>query len=359
MEKRKSQVFLFFISLAFLLLAGSTTSVLGVAQYTITKLDSLGYGESVACDINNSGQIVGFVGNGTSDSSKSIVMWENDKVTDFGISGMIGGLPSINDSGTITGDFTRLSEDDIGSFVYDQGTLTVNRTNTFIYGINNLGHYVGIYYPPDKEFHAFVKKGIEFCDLGKLNSASYSDSWAKDINDSDQIVGTFDDCDTDIYHAFLWENGEMKDLGTLGGNYAQAFAINNSGQIVGSSTNSNNCCHGFLWQDGNMVALEGETAWDINDAGQILCGDKDGLKDGDSSLLYDNGNYYALDDLVLDIGEWTILAGYSINDLGQIVGSGYIDGEWQAFLMTPVPEPLTFIFFVLGSVFAFMRNKPI
>ena len=36
---------------------------------------------------------------------------------------------------------------------------------------------------------------------------------------------------------------------------------------------------------------------------------------------------------------WDILSAESINDLGQIVGYGQLDGQLRGFLMTPIPEP--------------------
>jgi uncharacterized membrane protein len=36
-------------------------------------------------------------------------------------------------------------------------------------------------------------------------------------------------------HAFLYSNGAMTDIGTLGGSYASGSGINASGQITGAS----------------------------------------------------------------------------------------------------------------------------
>jgi len=48
---------------------------------------------------------------------------------------------------------------------------------------------------------------------------------------------------------------ERIDLGTLGGRQSFAAAINNRGQIVGSSDTPTNQTHGFLWEDGAMIDL--------------------------------------------------------------------------------------------------------
>ena len=69
-------------------------------------------------------------------------------------------------------------------------------------------------------------------DLGTLGG-SYS--WATAINARGQVVGS-STTESSEGHFFLWQNGTMTDLGTLGGSAIFVNGINARGQIVGSST---------------------------------------------------------------------------------------------------------------------------
>jgi probable HAF family extracellular repeat protein len=52
-------------------------------------------------------------------------------------------------------------------------------------------------------------------------------------------------------HAFVWQNGKLTDLGTLGGRDSDTTGINDHGQIVGSSTTKKGRAHAVVWTLGH------------------------------------------------------------------------------------------------------------
>ena len=81
-------------------------------------------------------------------------------------------------------------------------------------------------------------------DLPRLGG---SESYANGINDQGQVAG-WSGTAGGYYHAFLWQNGTMTDLGTLPGGWSSsACGINNLGQVVGESLTADGLWHAVLW----------------------------------------------------------------------------------------------------------------
>ena len=66
-----------------------------------------------------------------------------------------------------------------------------------------------------------------------------------------QQYGGAKKCFTHPDDAFVWSNGTMTDLGTLGGNFSQGVAINGSGEVVGSSAGKNAGAGGAFLSNGH------------------------------------------------------------------------------------------------------------
>ena len=118
-----------------------------------------------------------------------------------------------------------------------------------------------------------------------------------------------------VTHAFHYSNGAMTDLGALGDVASFAYGINDNGQVVGTAHTASNTTYPFLCSGGSLLEL---------------------------NTLLPSGS------------GWTSLSNATaINDLGQITGVGFINGQAHVFLMTPVadnavPEPTTLVLLGLG-----------
>jgi probable HAF family extracellular repeat protein len=85
--------------------------------------------------------------------------------------------------------------------------------------------------------------------LGGLFSAAYA------INDSGQVAGYADTADRGSRHGFLWGAGVMTDVGTLGGRNSYAQAVSAYGQVVGYADTADGLPHAFFWDNDGMTDL--------------------------------------------------------------------------------------------------------
>ncbi len=202
-------------------------------------------------------------------------------------------------------------------------------------GINASGMIVGAAQFGDASapFRAFLTTADnKTTNLGTLGG-SYSSATA--VNAAGQVVGESNNTDDSTKQAFLYANGQLTGLGTLGGGYSSANAINNAGQVVGYSTTANEAnTHAFLYSGGKMTDLgtlpggNYSAATGINDAGAVV-GQSTLANGSTNAFLYNNGQMTSLGTL----GGTSSFA-YGINNLGQVVGQSYTakDASAAAFL---------------------------
>lgn len=170
-------------------------------------------------------------------------------------------------------------------------------------------------------------------DLGTLGG---SNSTALALNNRGQVVGSSSLSTDDDYtsHPFLYSGGQMTDLGTLGGYSGSATAINDLGQVVGYSNASNNGGdHPFLFSGGQMKDLGtlggySGSANAINNAGEIV-GESD-LRGGvvGHAFAYRFGRMI---DLGTTGGDQNSMAS-AIADNGTAVGISYNRNDTHVFV---------------------------
>jgi probable HAF family extracellular repeat protein len=265
--------------------------------------------------------------------------------------------------------------------VRDLGTL--GGTAGVAEGISDRGWTVGsANLPGDQNGHAFLWRDGVMIDLGTLGGPNSQEQWPVKDNRG-LIVGSAETSAVDPFNedfcgfdansgvpptgliclGFLWQEGIMTALPTLGGNNAQALGVNNLGQVVGfaeQSTQDPSCIppqvldiQAVLWgpqlgEIHTLAPLPGDiSAWaiGINDLGQIIGVSGDcvspnfnapGATTPQHAVIWQGGT-------VTDIGTLggSYIFPWAINSTGQVVGQASPPGDttihtflWHKGVMT-------------------------
>ncbi|OFX14902.1 MAG: hypothetical protein A2Z18_02535 [Armatimonadetes bacterium RBG_16_58_9] len=254
--------------------------------------------------INDNGQIVGYQ-SPTAGPAQPIV-WADGRASQLGSLGGDGGSASgINNAGQICG-HASTAAGKAHSFISENGVMTdlapSDPLQHVANAMNEFGHVVGT--SPN---YAYLWKDGQMTLLGSLGGGGTD---ARAVNDFDEVVGySATSRLRGQYHAFIWRNGVMTDIGHLGGGFSIGLGINNFGEVVGYSSTSNGGDAPFIWQKGVIKNLN---------------------------------------DLIDPYSGWVLTNAFDINEAGQIVGSGRYNNVYHAFLLTLVPEPSTILALLCG-----------
>jgi probable HAF family extracellular repeat protein len=333
--------------------------------------------------ISGNGLIAGLSQNGEIDPLNPgfpevrAVLWKHGKITDLGT--LEGGYESVasavNARGQVVGLATNTIPDAYSivgvstqarAFLWqngamqDLGTLP-GGTDAVALLVNERGQIVGQSYtadsiPPPTPFcsdfpltlHGFLWENGQMVDLGTLGGSC---AFTYALNNRGQVVGQATLAGDQTSHPYIWDRKTMMDLGTLGGTYGFASWINDPGAVVGSATNQGDqALLAFLWKDGvisNVGTLPGNAcsaADAINSAGQIVGGS--GFNDAqffpactdlvEHAFLWENGIMVDLNAFVPPGSDLTLNEAVFINDRGEISGFGTLsNGDTHAFLLMP------------------------
>lgn len=189
------------------------------------------------------------------------------------------------------------------------------------------------------QIHGVLWSGNQTIDVGTLDGGY--NSLTRGVNTNGEVVGfsttQVPDSNAMILsvglpyafqtRAFRWKDGNMQDLGTLGGPDAMALRINERGQIAGNSyinSELSDFCGlqtgGFLWEHGEMADLGGfggtcTTVSDMNNRGQVVGGSLLAGDQAQHAFLWQNGK-------MTDLGTLggNFASAVAINEAGDVVG---------------------------------------
>ncbi len=176
-------------------------------------------------------------------------------------------------------------------------------------------------YPYPYQERAFLWQDGVMTDLGTLGTGT--DAWAQAINERGQVVGisytsatpnqvatpcSFGGAPIPTQDPFLWENGKMTDLGGLGGTCGFPYWLDNHGRVVGASDLAGDQVHhAFLWTK----------AKGMQDLGTL------GGSDSAAGLINDSGEVVGGSTLQGNLQTDAFLWDGKMHDLGALNGCSY------------------------------------
>ena len=340
---------------------------------SLTWLGTLGGNTSRATDVSNDGTIVVGASKDSTVKNKAFVWQHSSGLNSLGT---LGGLESsaagVSEDGRITG----TAQDSLGrtrAFVYINGVMQdldpFRFTDTYANDISPQGYIiVGSYSDSNSYQKAFKYAGAGLNDIGTLGGET-SEAYAISGGIDPITVGRSQTSNFE-FHAFKSRGNLRDDLGTLGGNFSSATDISkNQDFIVGYSNGTNHNDHAFIWTDSSgmqdLGTLGGNqsTAWSVSDNG-VTVGVSYTQNGMENAFIWTpNLGMQNLNDIYSNLipsnGKLTTASSISA-DGRYIVGTGYQSNpeRYEAFLLDRGTTTSVTELDALPNNFSLVQNYP-
>jgi probable HAF family extracellular repeat protein len=287
----------------------------------LTDLGALpGVNSSGAFWINSQAWAAGLSENGVIDPltgfpETDAVLWKDGNIINLGtFGGNVSAANAVNDLGQVVG----------GALNTIPDSFPTTFTKQFLF---EAGPFY--FFPVATQSHAFLWQDGRMQDLGTLGGP---DSVAWFVNEFGQVAGqstinSIPNPATGVptVDAFFGDHGKMVDVGNLGGPYSFVAGLNNFGQMTGTiklpgPTKTGFDFHAFFWDRGvltDMATLGGNfgLANRINDAGEVV-----GFSTNEDNHVL---GFLWKDGVITNLGTVDgdkCSAGHDLNSIGQVVG---------------------------------------
>jgi probable HAF family extracellular repeat protein len=294
---------------------------------TLADLGTMGGNATASLGMNNRGQVVGFSLNATPDP--------------YSFYGLFF-------EGSSNSTQTR-------AFLWQHGTMrdlgTLGGPDAAAVLVNNNGDVMGFSYTNDipnettgiPTIDPFLWRNGSMIDLGTLGGTI---TQAIGVNSQGQLAGQGNLAGDTTQHPFFWDRGHLMDLGTFGGSNGAANSLNDSGEVVGvADFPGDQLHHAFLWKRGVMTDLgtlgTNSIAFTNNSQGQVAGAVRLNDTTVHAFLWEKGGPMVDLNDLVSPRSDVVLLSPNAIGDNGEIavnglpVGCGDVDVCGHPYVLVP------------------------
>lgn len=317
-------------SSAILLCVLGLVSLRASSLYSVSNSWALGASAAQPTGLNAGNLAVGFI---TDAQGDQVPAYFSGAQT--GLLSGVGQANGVNDLGEIVG--TTYQNNSPFVSYWSNGQLVTTAISGYGTAVNNSGQLAGGDLNGSGQLRAFVSTNGVISDLGTLGG-TWSSAYA--LDSAGQIAGT-STTTTGAFHAFFYSSGGMVDLGTLGGTNSYGLAINSSGSVAGNASVSTGYSHAFEW-NGSLMADLGTLggnqsyAYGIDASGNVVGYSWTTGNLATHAFLYRNGIMLDLNSLLSPIDSgWTLTAAYAINGTGDILATGVLDSQDYAVELNP------------------------